>query len=49
MKLSQELNARGFINQYSGDSLESILDEKEPELFIMGLTPQLTPHTQGIL
>ena len=27
MKLSQELNARGFINQYSGDSLESILDE----------------------
>ncbi len=38
MKLSEELKARGFINQFSGESLEKILDG-EKRTFYLGVDP----------
>jgi tyrosyl-tRNA synthetase len=38
MKLSGELKARGFINQFSGESLENILDG-EKRTFYLGVDP----------
>jgi tyrosyl-tRNA synthetase len=48
MKLSQELKARGFINQFSGDSLENILDG-DRRTFYLGADPTATSLTIGNL
>ncbi len=38
MKLSEELKVRGFINQFSGESLEEIVDNKK-RVFYLGVDP----------
>lgn len=48
MKLSEQLQARGFIHQFSGDSLENILD-KEPRTFYLGVDPTAHSLTIGNL
>jgi tyrosyl-tRNA synthetase len=48
MKLSEELKARGFIHQFSGESLEKILDE-EKRTFYLGTDPSATSLTVGNL
>ncbi len=48
MKLSEELKARGFINQFSGESLEKILDG-EKRTFYLGSDPSASSLTIGNL
>jgi tyrosyl-tRNA synthetase len=48
MKLSEELQARGFIHQFSGESLEKILDG-EKRTFYLGADPTADSLTIGNL
>ncbi len=48
MKLSEELKARGFIHQFSGESLENILDG-DKRTFYLGADPTATSLTIGNL
>ena len=48
MKLSEHLKERGFINQFSGESLEKILDE-EKRVFYLGVDPTADSLTIGNL
>ena len=48
MKLSENLQARGFVHQFSGDSLEEIVDG-ESRTFYLGVDPTATSLTIGNL